>query len=150
MIVPDINLLVYAYNEGAPQHNTARRWWEGAVNGGESIGIPWIVSIGFIRLVTSSRVLTLPLSLSQATAYVQEWFEYTHITPLNPGTDHLNILQRNLDVVGIGTNLVSDAHIAALAMEYNAEVFSNDSDFTRFPGLRHRNPLETFSGPPPA
>ena len=141
MIVPDINLLVYAYNDGAPNHAAAKRWWEGLINGSEKVGIPWVVLTGFVRLMTHPRVLTSPLSTSKAIDYVTDWFRYTHITPVNPGTDHLTHFRQNLAAAGVGANLVSDAHIAALAIEYQAEVHSNDSDFSRFPGLRWHNPL---------
>ena len=141
MIVPDINLLVYAYNDGAPDHEAARRWWEGLVNGAERVGVPWIVATGFVRLMTHPRVLTAPVSPTDAIALVSDWFRYAHVSPINPGAEHLTHLQRNLEAAGVGANLVTDAHIAALAMEYQAEVHSNDADFSRFPGLRWRNPL---------
>ena len=147
MIVPDINLLLYAYNDASPYHDVARRWWEETVNGSDRIGIPWVVSTGFIRLMTNRRVLTSPISPTEAIEYVQEWFRYAHIAPLNPGSEHLAHLRRILEAVGVGANLVSDAHIAALAMEHDAELHSNDSDFARFPGLRLRNPLEATSNP---
>ena len=141
MIVPDINLLVYAYNDGAPHHGTASRWWEGLVNGAERVGVPWIVSTGFVRLMTHPRAVAAPISPVDAIAHVRDWFQYAHVSPINPGAEHLTHVQRNLEAAGVGGNLVTDAHIAALAMEYQAEVHSNDSDFTRFPGLRWRNPL---------
>ena len=141
MIVPDINLLVYAFNDGAPHHGAARLWWEGLLNGAERVGVPWVVSTGFVRLMTHPRALTSPTSPTDAIAYVREWFRYPHVTPINPGAEHLQHLQRSLDAAGVGAGLVTDAHIAALAMEYQAELHSNDSDFSRFPGLRWRNPL---------
>ena len=141
MIVPDINLLVYAYNDGAPHHGTASRWWEGLVNGAERVGVPWIVSTGFVRLMTHPRAVAAPISPVDAIAHVRDWFRYAHVSPINPGAEHLTHVQRNLEAAGVAGNLVTDAHIAALAMEYQAEVHSNDSDFTRFPGLRWRNPL---------
>ncbi|MCY4121188.1 MAG: type II toxin-antitoxin system VapC family toxin [Acidobacteria bacterium] len=141
MIVPDINLLVYAYNDGAPNHEAARRWWEGLVNGAERVGVPWIVATGFVRLMTHPRALTAPGSPTDAISLVRDWFRYAHVSPINPGVEHLTHLQRNLEAAGVGANLVTDAHIAALAMEYQAEVHSNDTDFSRFPGLRWRNPL---------
>lgn len=147
MIVPDINLLLYAYNDASPYHDAACQWWEKIVNGNDIIGVPWVVSTGFIRLMTNRRVLTSPVSTTEAIAYVQEWFQYANVTPLNPGPEHLLHLRRVLDAVGVGANLVSDAHIAALAIERNAELHSNDSDFARFPGLLWRNPLETRSNP---
>ena len=103
--------------------------------------MPWAVSTGFVRLMTHPRVLTSPVSPSDAMTYVGDWFLRPHVTPINVDSEHLNLLQRNLDAAGVGANLVTDAHIAALAMEYQAEVHSNDSDFSRFPGLRWRNPL---------
>ncbi|MDE2904983.1 MAG: type II toxin-antitoxin system VapC family toxin [Acidobacteriota bacterium] len=139
--MPDTNLLVYAYNDGAPHHEAARRWWEDLINGAERVGLPWMVSTGFVRLMTHPRVLRSPVSPVDAIAHVRDWFRYAHVSPINPGSEHLTHVQRNLEAAGVGANLVTDAHIAALAMEYQAEVHSNDSDFSRFPGLRWRNPL---------
>ena len=141
MIVPDVNLLVYAYHEDDPNHEAARRWWEGLINGGEVVGVPWAVSVGFVRLMSNSRVLASPMSPSAATVLVESWFRYDHINPISPGTDHLAHFRRSLDASGGGTKLVPDAHIAALALERQATVHSNDSDFDRFPGLRWYNPL---------
>lgn len=141
MIVPDTNLLVYAYHKEDPSHEAARSWWEGLVNGTETVGVPWVVSTAFVRLMAHSSVLATPMSPSAALVCVKSWFQFTHIQPINPGADHLIHFQRNLDAVGGGANLVPDAHIAALAMEHQAEVHSNDSDFSRFQGLRWRNPL---------
>ncbi|MYB50633.1 MAG: type II toxin-antitoxin system VapC family toxin [Acidobacteriia bacterium] len=141
MIVPDINLLVYAFNQGAPHHDAAKRWWEGLVNGVERVGVPWVVATGFLRLMTHPRVLMRPISSADAIAHLGEWFQHPHVTPINPGADHLARLRKILDSAGVGASLVTDAHIAALAIEHQAEVHSNDSDFSRFPGLRWRNPL---------
>lgn len=141
MIVPDLNLLLYAHNEGAPDHKAARSWWEDLVNGTERVGVPWIVATGFVRLMTHPRVLAAPLSAADAVKLLGRCFRYTHVAPINPGPEHLANLQQCLDAAGVGANLVTDAHIAALAIEYQAEVHSNDSDFSRFPGLRWRNPL---------
>ncbi len=141
MIVPDINLLIYAHNDRAPYYDSARKWWEGLVNGVERVGIPWVVSTGFVRLMTHPRVLIHPVAAEEAVDYVQEWFRFPHITPINPGAEHMTHFRRSLAAAGVGANLVTDSHIAALAIEYQAEVHSNDSDFSRFRGLRWRNPL---------
>lgn len=141
MIVPDVNLLVYAYNEAAPSHEQARRWWESLVNGTERVGIPWLVSAGFVRLLTHPSVRERPATPVQAVDYVEEWFRFSNVIPLNPGTEHLRLFRQALTDAGVGANLVTDAHVAALAMEHQAEVHSNDADFGRFPGLRWRNPL---------
>ena len=141
MIIPDLNLLVYAHNDGVPYHGRARGWWESLVNGSERIGVPWIVSTGFVRLMTHPRVLARPVPPVEAVGYVEEWFRFPQVTTVNPGAAHLTLFRRNLVAAGVGGNLVTDAHIAALAIEYQAEVHSNDTDFSRFPGLRWRNPL---------
>ncbi len=141
MIVPDLNLLLYAHDAGAEHHESAKRWWEDQVNGPISIGLPWVVTTGFMRLMTHARSLYRPVTPEQAIDYVLGWFEFPHVTPINPGPDHLTHVRRFLAATGVGGNLTTDAHIAALAMEYQAEVHSNDRDFGRFPGLRWRNPL---------
>ena len=142
MIIPDTNLLVYAYNNESPQYAEARQWWENTVAGNENVGIPWVVSMGFIRLMTNPRVLSSPLPTSTATELVQEWFEYKHITAVNPGVDHIRLLHQLLQEAGRGGNLVPDAHIAAIAMEHQAVVHTyNVSDFARFTGIQWSNPL---------
>ena len=141
MIVPDLNLLVYAHNDATPFHDAARRWWEGLVNGSERVGVPWIVTVGFVRLMTHPSVLAHPVTPDRAVDYVREWFSSPTVVPINPGTGHLDLFRRSLDAAGVGGNLVTDAHLAAVAQEYQAELHSNDTDFSRFPGLRCRNPL---------
>lgn len=141
MIVPDVNLLVYAHNDAAPHHAAARRWWEALVNGVERVGVPWTVATGFVRLMTHPRVLVHPVTPTEAVDCVRGWFQFPSVRPVNPGAEHLDIFRRSLAAAGVGANLVTDAHIAALAMEHQAEVHSNDADFGRFPGLRWRNPL---------
>ena len=141
MIIPDFNLLVYAHNDGSPYHDPARHWWEGLIKGEERVGIPWVVSVGFVRLMTHPRVLVSPATPVQAVDYVREWFQFPHVMSINPGPDHLTHFRRNLLAVGVGANLTTDSHLAAVAMEYQAEIHSNDMDFSRFPGLRWRNPL---------
>ena len=141
MIVPDLNLLVFTYSQASPFHDDARKWWEGLFNGAERVGIPWVVITGFVRLMTNRSAMDQPLAPSEAIDTVESWFRYPHVTPLNPGTEHLSLLRKALAAAGVGGNLVTDAHVAALAMEYQAEVHSNDADFARFPGLRWRNPL---------
>ena len=141
MIIPDLNLLVYAHSARTELHDSSREWWEGLVNGEERVGVPWIVAAGFVRLMTHPGVLTNPAAPEQAVQRVAEWFTSPAVTPLNPGPRHLTIFGDMLKGAGVGGNLVTDAHIASLAVEYQAEVHSVDRDFARFPGLRWRNPL---------
>ena len=141
MIVPDLNLLIYAYNNGVPFYLPARRWWEDLLNGSEPVGVPLVVTVGFVRVSTLPNVLSRPFSPDRALDTVEEWFRLPHVSPLEPGGEHLPLMRRALAAVGAGGNLVNDAHVAALAIEHGAEVHSNDADFGRFPGLRWRNPL---------
>jgi len=143
VIVPDVNLLLYAHFGDFPQHGDALGWWEDLVSGHEPVGLPWSVSIGFVRLATHPNKLTHPLSTPQATTVVNHWFSHPHISPLQLGAEHLSILADLLMAVSGGGNIVPDAHIAALAIEHDAEVHTNDGDFARFPGLRWSNPLQT-------
>ena len=141
MIIPDTNLLMYAFHEDDAAHERAAEWWQDLVRGTEPIGLPWVVTTGFIRLSTNPRMLARPISIKQSLDIVDEWFSYRHVQSLNPGTEHQRILRGLLETVGVGGNLVTDAHIAALAIEHRAELHSNDSDFARFPDLQWRNPL---------
>ena len=141
MIVPDINLLIYAHNERAPAHAKAREWWESCLNGVEPIGIPWISISGFLRLMTHPRVLASPMHVSVAVAHVREWLEQPPVRILNPGPKFPELFLRYLSDIGTGGNLTTDAHLAALALEHQAELHSCDGDFSRFSGLRWKNPL---------
>ena len=141
MIVPDVNMLVYAHNSAAREHDVARRWWETLLNGSEDVGLPWVVSAGFVRVISNPDVLRPPLAREIAVDYVAGWLALSHVNPLNPGAGHLRLFRQNAAVSGGGHNLATDAHIAAIAMEYDAEVHSADRDFARFPGVRWRNPL---------
>ena len=117
MIVPDLNLLIYAHNDEASQHVAARRWWEGLLSGQERVGLPWVVITGFVRLMTHPKSVARTISPDAAMDYVQHWLEFPHVAPLNPGSEHLVHFRNCLATVGVGGNLVSDSHIAAIAME---------------------------------
>ncbi len=141
MIIPDVNLLVYAYNSDAPHHPAAKRWWERSLSGEELVGLPWVVLHGYLRLMTHPRVLERPLGPAEALGHVRQWLEVPLCRIIEPGGEHLAILERLLDEVGAAASLTTDAVLAALAIEYQAELNTNDADFVRFSGLRHRNPL---------
>ena len=141
MIVPDLNLLLYAHNDGATRHSAAHQWWATLFQGDDTVGIPWVVATGFIRLMSNPTLIEPPLSPSAAADFVRHWFSHEHISPLNPTDNHLAILSLYLNIPGSGRSLVTDAHIAALALEHDATVHTGDSDFSRFPGLRWSNPL---------
>jgi toxin-antitoxin system PIN domain toxin len=142
MIIPDINLLVYAYNTEDPSHAQAKRWWEEFLNGTDPVGLPWVTITGFLRLVTHPRVLVYPMSVGQATEQVRAWLECPSVLTVEPGKKFSAIFLGLLDEAGTAGNLTTDAYLAALAIEHQAELHSNDADFSRFKGLRWRNPMK--------
>lgn len=141
MIIPDLNLVVYAHNADAPAHAAARAWWEALLNDDEPVAIPWVVVLGFVRLMTHRAVLITPMTPGAALVQVRAWFARTNVEHIEPGPRHLEVLERLLAAVGAAGNLTTDAHLAALAIEHQCELHSNDNDFARFAGLRWRNPL---------
>jgi toxin-antitoxin system PIN domain toxin len=141
VIVPDVNLLLYAEIDAFPQHKLARRWWEGVMNGVRQVGIAPVCLFGFLRIATNRRVLTDPLPIEDAIERVGRWLERPHVVFLVPGTRHLDTAFRLLRSLGTGGNLTTDVQIAAHAVEYNGEVFSNDAEFGRFEGVPWVNPL---------
>ena len=141
MILPDVNLLIYAYNAAAPHHAKAREWWENQMNGRSSVALTWAVVFGFIRLVTHPSVLEAPLRPETALDLVEEWFASENVTILEPGPRHLRIVRDLFAATGVAASLTTDTHLAALAIEHRVELHSNDRDFERFPGLRFVNPI---------
>jgi len=141
VILPDINLLVYAHNRAAPDHAASHRWWTECLNGDRPVALPWIVSCGFIRLTTHPRVLERPLSARQSVDFVGSWLERPNVLVIEPGGSFGMHFFRFLKQLGTAGNLTTDACLAALAIEHQAELHSNDTDFHRFEGLRWRNPL---------
>jgi hypothetical protein len=142
MIIPDVNLLLYAYNEDAPWHAPARAWWESVLSGTECVGLPWVVGLGYLRLATNSRVLRDPWTPLEALGHIGSWLERPNVQLVQPGPRHLELLAHFAAEGLLSSELTTDAHIAALGVENHAIVYSNDADFSRFPGLRLRNPLK--------
>jgi hypothetical protein len=141
MLIPDINILVHAYNSDSPRHAPARGWWEGTLSQPRPVGMPWVTALGFIRIMTHRRILENPMQVKDAIRRVRTWLDHPRIQILTPGERHAEILFRLLSHLGTAGNLTTDAHLAALAIEYQAELVSTDADFARFPGLRWFNPL---------
>jgi hypothetical protein len=141
MIVPDINLLVHAYNSESGGHAAARRWWEALLNGRRPVGLPIVAMLGFIRIATHRQILANPMSARAACGHVRGWLAQPYVSILHPGDRHAEILFSLLESLGCAGNLTTDAHLAALCIEHQAELNSTDTDFARFPGLRWTNPL---------
>jgi toxin-antitoxin system PIN domain toxin len=142
MIVPDINILVHAYNLEAREHKPARLWWENTLGSAEPVGLPWVSILGFIRVTTLPRLTKRPLYPREATGYVKGWLAGPNVSIITPGETHAQLLFNLLEELGTAGSLTTDAHLAALAIEYRADLASTDTDFARFRGLRWFNPLE--------
>ena len=142
MIVVDVNLLLYAVMSGFPQHERARRWWEDQLNSVVEVALSAPAVFGFLRIATSARIFDSPLPVESAVRYVTDWLDRPNVRFLAPGPRHLTIAFGLLHSAGTASNLTTDAQLAALAIEHDAQVCSSDSDFGRFAGLRWVNPLK--------
>jgi hypothetical protein len=141
MMVVDINLLLYATFSTFEQHEAARAWLEGALNGDEQLVLPSVSVFGFIRIATNPRIFAPPMPLQDALGLVEQWLAQPHVHFLVPGPRHLELAFGLLRKLGAAQNLTTDVQLAALAIENQAVLCSNDSNFARFEGLRWENPL---------
>lgn len=141
MILIDANLLLYAEDSLSPQHEVARTWWDSQLSGTAPVLLCWPVLTAFIRISTNHRLHRRPLTLKEAIERVQSWLDQPCVRLIEPTEQHWITFQKMLKGGHATANLVSDAHLAALAVEHNSLLCSTDADFTRFPGLKWNNPL---------
>lgn len=141
MILVDVNLLVYAGLDFAPQHQTATAWLDRQLSGEARVGLPWPCLLGYLRIATSARILKHPAPTDVAWAQVKSWIGSGPAWIPEPTERHAGILDGLLAQPGIVGNLIPDAHLAALAIEHGLTLCSTDGDFARFKGLRWVNPL---------
>jgi toxin-antitoxin system PIN domain toxin len=142
VILPDINLLVYAVDTTSPLHAGTRRWWDDVLSSSETVGLCYPSVLGFVRLTTHRSVFESPLDIDAGLAMVQNWLAEPNVTLLAPTARHWPILAELLGTAR-GANLTTEAHLAAHAIEHGCTLYSNDRDFGRFEGLRWKNPLAT-------
>ena len=136
MRLADTNLLVYAADKDSPHHAVSHRWLEDSLSNVQGLGLAWLSVIGFVRLTTHPRLSVTPRTVPQALSYVDDWLNHANCHILHPTIRHADILARLLLTVGTAGNLTNDAHLAALAIEHNAEIGTFDRDFKRFSGLQ--------------
>lgn len=141
MKIIDLNLLIYAVNRDAPDHDTARSWWESCLCGTETIGLPWAVLLGFLRITTHPKIMPNPITSGQAVELVEDWLRQPPVQVIAPTDRHWSIFRQFVSDFGTAANLTTDAHIAALAVERGAVLYSSDNDFSRFRHLQWINPL---------
>jgi uncharacterized protein len=140
VIIIDANLLVYGVVPGFAEHERARRWLEAQLASGQRTGLPWPSLLAFVRLVSNPRVVSRPIGVARAWSVVREWLDLPGVWVPVPTERHAPVLEPLLTAV-TRSDLVPDAHLAALAIEHGLTLCSNDGDFARFAGLAWRNPL---------
>ena len=141
MILVDANLLLYAKYADYEQHPTALAWLDERLNGTARVGLPWVSLLAFLRIGTNPRLRPRPMSTRQAWTQVQEWLALANVWIPEPNEGHVEILGTLLASTRATGNLISDAHLAALAIEHGLVLCSTDGDFARFAGLRWQNPI---------
>ena len=141
MILVDANLLVYAANRAAPEHDAAREWLDGRLNGTARVGLPWPSLLAFVRIVSNPAILRQAVTPAAAWRQVREWLACEPAWVPLPGATHAEVLGDLLDARFVTSRVVPDAHLAALAIEHGLTLCSTDGDFARFPGVRWENPL---------
>jgi hypothetical protein len=138
----DANLLIYAHNVNAPEHQLARTWMEATLSQPDPVGLAWLAILAFLRILTDSRLFAHPRSMTDATAMVTSWLARPNVSILSPTTRHWTVLTELFEKGQVRGPLVGDAHLAALAIEHGATLSTTDRDFARFPRLTWMNPLE--------
>ncbi len=141
MILVDANLLLYAEDSLSDRHEAARDWWDAQLSGVDPVALCWPVLTAFVRIGTNSRLHRRALTSAEALSRVQSWLDQPCVRIVAPTDQHWTHF-RGMMAAGAATgNLVSDAHLAALAVEHNCVLHSTDADFARFRGLKWRNPI---------
>jgi toxin-antitoxin system PIN domain toxin len=140
VVIVDANVLLYAVDAAAAQHERSRTWLDGALAGGEAVGLAWVALLAFIRIATNASILPNPMTTDEATDQVETWLAAPAGVAVQPSARHAALLRALLRDTGSAGNLTTDAHLAALAIEHDADIVSYDRHFARFPGVRHRLP----------
>lgn len=141
MILIDANLLLYAYDPNAVQHEGSRLWLEATLSGSPLVRFSWLTVWAFLRIATNPRVFERPLSMEEAEHHVSSWLAQPSAGVLEPGERHWEILQQLTSEGQASGPLVMDAALAAIAIEHGATLCTTDRDFARFPGLTWTNPI---------
>jgi len=144
MILVDANILFYAEDSLSLRHREAKDWWDKVVSGEQQVGLAWVTCLAYIRIFTNPRAVKLPLSVEKATQTVDRWLAQPIVQIVEPTERFWSILQPLIVDSQATANLSSDAYLAALAMDHDCELCSTDADFSRFKGLRWRNPLSAL------
>ena len=137
MRLPDSNVVIYAFNSAASQHQAAREWFGHALSGTEPVGFSWLVLLAFLRLSTNPVAVPNPLRAEQALDVVDSWLAQPNARIIDPTERHAAILRELIEAAGTAGNLTTDSHLAALAIEHGATLATFDGDFHRFESQGH-------------
>jgi len=140
-VLLDANILIYAADKRAEQHERAADWMVEHLNGARRVGLPWQSINAFLRVLTHPRASARPLDPRTAWGQVTEWLDAPVAWLPEPGPEYARILGELITTYDIRGNLVPDAALAALALEHGVPLISTDTDFARFRELRWENPL---------
>jgi toxin-antitoxin system PIN domain toxin len=136
----DANLLLYVHDSTSEYHCAALDWWTQQLEADRLIGIPWLTVSAFLRISTH-RALRRPLSSREAVEIVDSWFQYDQVRPISPGANFWAFFRQVVVEGQVVGPLMSDAKLAALALECGAMVSTNDLDFLRFQSVQVEFPL---------
>lgn len=142
MILPDANLLLYAFNSDAPDHDRAAQWWERCLNENEPVGLTWLVLLAVLRISTKPGPFDPPAAASIVLDDIDAWLARPHVRIVEPKSTHVQAIRSVVEPLGLSGDIMNDVHLAALAIEYGAVVHTADNDFARFKGVRWHNPLQ--------
>jgi uncharacterized protein len=137
----DANVLIYAVDALAPEHERAADWLTEQLNGDGRVGMPWESITAFIRITTHPRATPKPLRPAQAWGFVEDWLAVDQVWIPMPTERHADVFGGLIERYRLAGNLIPDAHLAAIAIEHGLEICSADTDFARFAEVRWRNPL---------
>jgi toxin-antitoxin system PIN domain toxin len=140
VILVDANLLIYAATSSMSQHEPAKAWLDARLSGAAPVALPWPSLLAFLRIVSNPRLFERASSVADGWTLVRKWLAAECAWIPDPTAEHSDVLERLLRLATT-PDLVSDAHLAALAIEHGLTLCSTDGDFARFPGLRWENPL---------
>jgi toxin-antitoxin system PIN domain toxin len=141
VIVLDANVLLYAYDSDSDKHAKARVWVEEVFSGASPVGLPWQTVSAFMRIVTNPGLAGKRFTLVEVVEIVDQWVKQPNVRLLGPGDNHWSFLRQMIVDGQVRGPLITDAQLAALTVEYGGVLHTTDRDFSRFPGLRWKNPI---------
>jgi len=141
VVIPDANILIYSHDPGSAHHMAAAAWLNGQFET-SMLAFTWPTCWAFLRIASNPRIFARPASSEQLFDRLDEWLSHPSVIFLNPGSRHAGILKRLILDTGVKGSLISDAVLAAIAIEHAATLASTDRAFRRFSGLRWIDPLD--------